>query len=51
MFSMDDYLARLLAELKETFGTRLLYVGLQGSYQRGEADEQSDIDVMAVLEL
>ena len=50
MFSMDDYLARLLAELKETFGTRLLYVGLQGSYQRGEADEQSDIDVMAVLD-
>ena len=50
MFSIDDYIAKLLAELKETFGARLLYVGLQGSYQRGEADERSDIDVMAVLD-
>lgn len=32
------------------FGDRLLYVGLQGSYLRGEASENSDIDVMVVLD-
>ncbi|MBQ9141799.1 MAG: nucleotidyltransferase domain-containing protein [Lachnospiraceae bacterium] len=31
---------------KDEFGDRLLYVGLQGSYLRGEATESSDIDIM-----
>ncbi len=29
---------------------RLLYIGLQGSYMRGEATDKSDIDVMIILE-
>lgn len=36
--------------LKEEFGPRLLYVGLQGSYQRGEATEKSDIDLVTLLD-
>ncbi|MBQ8510233.1 MAG: nucleotidyltransferase domain-containing protein [Clostridia bacterium] len=40
----------LIAGLRERFGDRLRYVGLQGSYLRGEADENSDIDVMVVLD-
>ena len=44
------YLDRLIGGLTHTFGDRLLYVGLQGSYLRGEATETSDIDVMIVFD-
>ncbi|MGN0970378.1 MAG: nucleotidyltransferase family protein [Aristaeellaceae bacterium] len=50
MFNPDDYLARLTGLLTEAFGARLIYVGLQGSYLRGEAGPDSDIDVMVVLD-
>ena len=50
MFDIDDYLQRLIGACKTVFGDRLLYVGLQGSYMRGEATEKSDIDVMIILE-
>ncbi|MGN1021670.1 MAG: nucleotidyltransferase domain-containing protein [Aristaeellaceae bacterium] len=50
MFSPDDYLARLTGRLTEAFGPRLVYVGLQGSYLRGEAGPDSDIDAMVVLD-
>jgi len=36
--------------LKETFGERVYFVGLQGSYGRGEATESSDIDVVVILD-
>lgn len=49
MFVVDEYLNELITTMKTTFGARLLYVGLQGSYLRGEATENSDIDVMVVL--
>ena len=41
----------LAPRLRDAFGARLVYLGLQGSYARGEADERSDLDVMCVLEL
>lgn len=44
------YLSRLIDGLTHTFGDRLLYVGLQGSYLRGEATEGSDIDVMVIFD-
>lgn len=50
MFQPDVYLAALLPLLKEAFCERLCYVGLQGSYLRGEATEDSDIDIMVVLD-
>ena len=34
----------------EHFGDRVLYIGLQGSYMRGEATEHSDIDPMVVID-
>ncbi|MBO5898122.1 MAG: nucleotidyltransferase domain-containing protein [Clostridia bacterium] len=40
----------LIALLKKEFGQRLIYVGLQGSHLRGEAREDSDIDVMVVFD-
>ena len=50
MFKIEDYLSNLLGLLKEKFDSRLLYVGLQGSYLRGEATETSDIDIMVVID-
>ncbi len=50
MFQPTLYISALLALLKKAFGDRLLYVGLQGSYLRGEATENSDIDIMVVLD-
>lgn len=48
-FNIDNYLEKLISRCTETFGGRLVYVGLQGSWLRGEATENSDIDVMIVL--
>lgn len=50
MIDLNGYLNNLIAECRKAFGRRLLYVGLQGSYMRGEANENSDIDVMIVLD-
>lgn len=50
MIDIEDYLQKLIGACKNTFRERLLYVGLQGSYMREEATEQSDIDVMILLE-
>ena len=43
-------MAELLPQLQQAFGARLCYLGLQGSYRRGEATESSDIDVVVLLE-
>ena len=37
MFRIETYMESLTIELKSFFGDRLLYLGLQGSYLRGEA--------------
>ena len=39
MFDIDRYLDDLIRNCQTVFGERLLYVGLQGSYLRGEARE------------
>ena len=43
---MDDF----LKVLDDTFGSRVWFVGLQGSYGRSEATETSDIDVVVILD-
>lgn len=50
MFKINDYTDALTAALSAEFGERLLYLGLQGSYLRGEAHEDSDIDIMAIID-
>ena len=50
MFDLDSYLDNLISNCWTVFGDRLLYVGLQGSWLRGEANENSDIDVMVILD-
>ena len=50
MLDLDKYLADLILNCRSAFGERLLYMGLQGSWLRGEAHESSDIDVMVILD-
>jgi len=49
MFKTDVYIPTLIELLKTAYKERLLYVGLQGSYFRGEATDHSDIDIMVVI--
>lgn len=50
MICIEHYIEQLIGLLKQNFGSRLAYVGLQGSYLRGEADANSDIDIMLVID-
>lgn len=50
MIDADKWLSELVSKLREAFGERLLFVGLQGSYGRGEATENSDLDAVVILE-
>ena len=50
MVNIERYIAELIDLLKCRFEARLLYVGLQGSYLRGEATESSDIDIMVIID-
>ena len=50
MINIDAWMKSYLQILNETFGNRVWFVGLQGSYGRGEAIETSDIDVVAILD-
>lgn len=50
MLRIEAYTAALLALLQDIFHERLVYLGLQGSYLRNEQTEDSDIDIMAVID-
>ena len=43
---MDDF----TAAVRQAFGARVYCIGLQGSRARGEANEDSDIDVVVILD-
>ena len=50
MIDMDAWMKNFLQILNETFANRVWFVGLQGSYGRGEATETSDIDIVVILD-
>ena len=50
MIEITAWLNTFLQKLNDTFGNRVWFVGLQGSYGRGEARDTSDIDVVVILE-
>jgi predicted nucleotidyltransferase len=50
MIDITTWMHRFLQTLHETFANRVWFVGLQGSYGRGEATETSDIDVVVILD-
>ena len=49
MADIKSWMDEFLQKLNETFKSRVWFVGLQGSYGRGEATETSDIDVVVIL--
>jgi len=49
-FDIDTWMKVYLNKLKSLFGSRLLFVGLQGSYGQGEATDNSDIDAVVILD-
>lgn len=49
MIEIKSWMTHFLQELDAHFGKRAWFVGLQGSYGRGEATEASDIDIVVIL--
>ena len=49
-FNINTWMQGYLDELKVLFGSRLLFVGLQGSFGRGEETDGSDIDAVVILD-
>ena len=50
MIDITAWMQIFLQTLNETFANRVWFVGLQGSYGRGEATETSDIDIVVILD-
>lgn len=50
MLNITIWLDTFINALTNTFGDRIWFVGLQGSYARGEATEKSDIDTVVILD-
>lgn len=50
MIDISIWTDKFLLSLNETFPDRVWFVGLQGSYARGEATDKSDIDMVVILD-
>lgn len=50
MVEISIWMNIFLQTLNDNFGERVWFVGLQGSYGRGEATETSDIDIVVILD-
>ncbi len=50
MTDINLWTDNFLQALTEAFADRVWFVGLQGSYSRGEATDESDIDMVVILD-
>ena len=50
MIEITDWTNTFLSALNDQLGDRVWFVGLQGSFARGEATETSDIDTVVILD-
>lgn len=50
VFEIETWLQDFTKKLFDIFGNRLKFIGLQGSYKRGEAKPESDIDIVIILD-
>lgn len=50
MVDIHQWMKQYQDAVRDLFGGRVLFIGLQGSYGRNEAHETSDIDVVLILD-
>lgn len=50
MVNLQDWIKRYEQAITGVFGSRVLFIGIQGSYAREEANENSDIDIVLILD-
>ena len=50
MIDITSWMETFIHQITQIFDNRLWFVGLQGSYGRGEATETSDIDIVVILD-
>ena len=50
MIEISSWMDKFVGALEASFKNRVWFIGLQGSYGRGEATETSDIDVVVILD-
>ena len=50
MIDISVWMSQFLQILQDTFENRVWFVGLQGSYGRGEATQNSDLDIVVILD-
>ena len=49
-FEIEIWLQNFTKKLFDEFGRRIKFIGLQGSYKRGEATSDSDVDIVIILD-
>ena len=50
MIDINIWTEKFLSALDKEFPNRVYFAGLQGSYSRGEATDESDIDMVVILD-
>ena len=50
MIEISTWMDKFIGSLEDSFVDRVWFVGLQGSYGRGDATETSDVDVVVILD-
>ena len=50
MVDIQNWMRTFTRKLEKTFPNRVWFIGLQGSYGRGDATDSSDIDVVVILD-
>jgi len=50
MVEISTWLNDFLKSLDDAFASRIYFVGLQGSYGRGEATDDSDVDIVVIFD-
>lgn len=50
MLNIEEWMNHYTKRLLDEFQDRIIFIGLQGSYGRNEATEDSDIDVVAIFD-
>lgn len=50
MLNIKEWIDNFKTEILNNFENRIEFIGIQGSYARGEANENSDIDVVVIFD-